>query len=426
MLGDGLRPSPVHIRGMSKTFQVQAGEEAARPLRWVAVAALGLALFMSALDSTIVALALPSIAGSFELSDSGAALLFLSYAIPLTILVLPSGAIVKRFSTLPTFAASVLGFGLGSLACGLAPNTVVLLAGRVVQGAFAAVISTQGFAVAGAIVSPKERGRAMGVLGTIAPLGGVAGPGIGGLLLSGFGWSSIFFVNVPVCLLAASLGFLSLRGFKLPNWGTAQKSVYSQMAGLLRRPSFAASLAAFFLSVTMSVSLYYLIPFDLDGIQGLAPALSGAVLLSVPLGMMVMGMVGGYLTDRYSPRPFMLIGSGLVLVGVASLSLVVSSRASEVDIVWRLLVTGCGIGLFSSPTSTLIMGFGGREAMAAASSLTNLAARSGTVAGPIAIGAIWAFTAALPVQVTTGILLVDALAALTLLSVSVSTCRLRA
>ena len=413
---------PAHAEDMATTTtqQVQASEVPLRPLRWVAVAALGLSLFMSALDSTIVALALPSIAGDFRLSDSSAALLFLSYAIPLTILVLPSGAIVKRFSTLPTFVVSVLGFGMASLACGLAPNLAVLLAGRVLQGAFAAVISTQGFAVAGAIVSPKERGRAMGVLGTIAPLGGVTGPGIGGLLISGFGWSSIFFVNVPVCLFAAGLGFSSLKGFRLPNWG-AEMGVYSQMVGLLRHPRFVASLVAFFFSVTMSVSLYYLIPFDLDGIQGLAPALSGIVLLSVPLGMMVMGMVGGYLTDRYNPRPFMLIGSGLILLGVASLSLVVSSRTSELDFAWRLLIVGCGIGLFSSPTSTVIMGFGGREAMAATSSLTNLAARLGTVAGPVAIGAAWALTtASLRTQVATGILVVDALAAMTLFSVSVS------
>jgi MFS family permease len=375
---------------------------------------------MSALDSTIVALALPSIATSFRLSDSAAALLFLTYAIPLTVLVLPAGAVIKRFASLPTFALSVLGFGLASLICGLAPNLMVLLTGRVVQGTFAAIISTQGFAVAGAVVSPKERGRAMGVLGTIAPLGGVAGPGLGGLLLSGFGWPSIFFVNVPVCLAAAGLGFLSLRGFHLPNWGKAQMSVYSQMMGLLKHPKFVASLVAFFFSVTMSVALYYLIPFDLDGIQGLTPTLSGLVLLSVPLGMMALGMAGGYLTDRYGPRPFMLSGAGLIMAGVLSLSFVVSSRTSELDLVWRLFLVGCGIGLFSSPASAVIMGFGGREAMAAASSLTNLAARLGTVAGPVAMGAAWALTATLPGQVDTGILLVDGLAALTLLAASAS------
>ena len=396
--------------------QVQVGGASPRPLRWLAVAALGLSLFMSALDSTIVALALPSIAGGFGLSDSAAAWLFLAYAIPLTILILPSGAMAKRYPTLPAFAASVLGFGLGSLICGLAPDFRILVAGRVVQGSFAAVISTQGFAVAGAIVSPNERGRAMGMMGTIAPLGGVAGPGLGGVLLSTFGWPSIFFVNLPVALLAAGLGFVSLRGFRLQAWGAPRKSVYMEMAGLLRHPRFLGSILAFFFSVTMSVALYYIIPFDLGGIQGLSPSASGAVLLTVPLGMMVMGMAGGYLTDKFRPRPIAIGGAGLIFLGVALLSFVVSTRGSEADLAWRLLLVGLGIGLFSSPTTTVIMSFGGRDGMAAASSLTNLSARLGTVVGPVAIGSAWALMAGLSSQVATGMLLVDALAGLTLLA----------
>ncbi len=385
-----------------------------RPLRWVAVAALGLSLFMSALDATIVALALPSISGSFTLSDSAAALLFLSYSVPLTLLVLPSGGVVKRFHTLPTFAVSVLGFGLGSAICGLAPSLTVLVAGRVIQGSFAALISTQGFAVAGAIVSPNERGRAMGVLGTIAPLGGVAGPGLGGLLLSTFGWPSIFYVNLPVCLVAAGLGAVSLRDFMLPSWGAAKASVYSQMIGLLRRSGFSASVLGFFFSVTTSVALYYILPFDLVSIQGLSPELAGGVLLLVPLGMMVMGMAGGFLTDRYGPKPFMLLGAALIFLGACVVSLAASSRTSELDLAWRLLVLGGGIGLFSSPTSTAIMSFGGREAMAAASAVTNLAARLGSVVGPVLIGLAWFSVGGFSAQIEDGILLVDGLALSTL------------
>ncbi len=108
--------------------------------RWLAVVALGLSLFLSALDGTIVALALPAIARHFQLSDSLASAVTLSYAIPLTLLILPSGDLLGRFRTLPTFLISVVGFGLGSLICGLAPNFALLLVGRVVQGCFGAVI----------------------------------------------------------------------------------------------------------------------------------------------------------------------------------------------------------------------------------------------------------------------------------------------
>ncbi|TMF49520.1 MAG: MFS transporter [Chloroflexi bacterium] len=119
--------------------------------RWLAVVALGLSLFLSALDATIVALALPPIAQHFQLSDSLASAVTLSYAIPLTVLILPAGDLVSRFRTLPTFLISVVGFGLGSLICGLAPNFALLVAGRFVQGCFGAVIGTQAIAVAAAV-----------------------------------------------------------------------------------------------------------------------------------------------------------------------------------------------------------------------------------------------------------------------------------
>ncbi len=136
--------------------------------RWLAVIAVGLSIFLSALDATIVALALPSMAHHFQLSDSLASAVTLSYAIPLTVLILPSGDLVSRFRTLPTFLIAVLGFGLGSLACGLAPNFPLLLVGRVIQGGFGALIATQGIAVAAAVVAPTERGRAIGLIGSLA------------------------------------------------------------------------------------------------------------------------------------------------------------------------------------------------------------------------------------------------------------------
>src|SRR6266700_5738780 len=383
-------------------------QTSAQKLRWIAVAAVGLSLFLSTLDATIVALALPLIASHFNLSDNLAATVTLSYAIPLTILVLPSGALMNRFRTLDTFLASILGFGLGSIVCGLAPSVPVLLTGRVVQGCFAALMSTQGIAMAAAVVSPKERGRAMGIVGTIAPLGGVAGPGIGGLLLANFGWSSIFFVNVPVGLLASLLGFLSLRGVSLGHQGPAN-NVYHQMAGLLRRPQFLLALIAFFSSVSASVALHYLLPFDLSEIQHIDPALSGLVLLCVPLGMMTMWITGGYLSDRYHAKPFILAGSGLLLIGSLALSLVVSSTTSWTDLAWRLLLVGMGIGLFSSPTMTLIMGVG-RDMMAAASTASNLVARLGTVFGPIVMGITWTIVTSLSTQMVAGIILVDILA----------------
>ena len=381
--------------------------------RWLAVTAVGLSLFLSALDATIVALALPPIAHHFQLSDSLVSVVTLSYAIPLTVLILPAGDLIGRFRTLPTFLVAVLGFGLGSIICGLASSFPLLVVGRVIQGCFGAVIATQGIAVAAAVVSPDERGRAMGIIGALAPLGSIAGPGIGGLLLASLGWSAVFFVNVPMCLLAALLGIFSLRSVRLGD--RRLESAYRQMGGLLHRPAFLRGLLAFFWSVSVGVALYYLLPFDLSNVQHIAPPVAGVVLLCVPLGMGAMGPIGGYLTDRYGAKPFILTGSGLLLVGSLMLTLVAQSHTSELDLAWRLLLIGIGIGLFSGPNQTLLMSVGTRETMGAASALSNLGGRLGSVCGPLVIGLTWTFLASFSAQIGVGMLIIDGFAVLNLL-----------
>src|SRR5258708_10551244 len=211
--------------------------------RWLAVNSDGRPLFLSGPGATIVALALPAMAHHFQLSDSLASSITLSYAIPVTLLILPSGDLVGRFPVLPTFLVAVLGFGLGRLVCGLGSSCPLLLLGRVVQGGFGALIATQSFAVAAAVVPPTERGRAVGLIGSLAPLGGVAGPGIGGLLLSHWSWQVVFFVNVPICLLAALLGFWSLRGGGIGDRRPGSRSGFQHIGTLRRPPPFFWGLA---------------------------------------------------------------------------------------------------------------------------------------------------------------------------------------
>src|SRR5947199_9284309 len=109
--------------------------------RWQAMVALRLTNILSSMDSTIVALALPPITHHFQCSNSLASAVISSYAIPFTVLILPAGDLVGRFRTLPLFLIAVLGFGLGSSMCGLATSFPLLIAGRVIQGCFGALIA---------------------------------------------------------------------------------------------------------------------------------------------------------------------------------------------------------------------------------------------------------------------------------------------
>jgi MFS family permease len=327
----------------------------------------------------------------FQLSESLTSLIILSYTIPLTALILPCGALVGRFRPLPLFLAAVLGFGLGSVICGVATSFPLLLLGRVIQGAFGALIGTQGLALAAAVVAPTERGRAMGIIGSLAPLGGIAGPGIGGQLLAHWNWPVIFFVNVPICGLAALLGLFSLRNVILGEQRSGDGEGFRQMILLLQHAPFFWGLLGFLSNVTIAGALYYLLPFDLSGIQQLAPSTAGLVLLCVPLGMGVVGLLAGYLTDRYGARPFTLAGSGLVLIALLLISLVLAHSSSVLDLTWRLLLVGIGMGLFNGPNQTLLMSVGTRATMGAASALSNLSARLGSVFGPVLLSVTWSF-----------------------------------
>jgi MFS family permease len=255
----------------------------------------------------------------------------------------------------------------------------------------------------------------MGIIGSLAPLGGIAGPGIGGLLLAHFDWSAIFFVNVPICLLAALLGLFSLRGVSLAEQHSGSHTGLRHMGILLRRPPFRWSLLGFIGSVTIAGGLYYLLPFDLSGVQHLLPSTGGVILLCMPLGMGSVGLLGGYLTDRYGARLFTLVGSALVLAGLILLSLAISSPTPVLNLAWRLLLVGVGISIFNGPNQTLLMSVGTRESMGAASALSNLSARLGSVIGPSILSLIWFFLPGYPQQMSIGMLVLTLLGVLTVL-----------
>src|SRR5438128_6171705 len=124
--------------------------------------------------------------------------------------------------------------------------------------------------------------------------------------------------------------------------------------------------------------------------------------------------------DRTILQPFILTGSGLLLVGLLLLTLIVQSPTSALDLAWRLLLVGMGVGLFSGPNQTLLISVGARETMGAASALSNLGARIGSVCGPLVLGLTWTFLASLSAQMGVGILVIDGFAVLNLLCVWLS------
>lgn len=168
--------------------------------------ALGLGTFLTLFDVTAVVVALPGIAKDVGFAVAGAAWVIDAYSLAFTAALLASGALADRFGRRRAMLAGNAVFLLASVGCGAATSGPLLLAARIVQGVGAAFMVTGAIAlVAGAFPNGDQRARAFGVLGVISGVAMALGPTLGGLLAAWFGWSWIFYANVPFCLVLAAI-----------------------------------------------------------------------------------------------------------------------------------------------------------------------------------------------------------------------------
>ncbi len=162
----------------------------------------GTGSFMVVLDLLAVSTALPEIHSSLHASVGTLAWTVSAYTLSFAVLLITAAALGDRWGRRNLYAGGLALFAFSSAACALAPDTATLLAARVVQGAGAAVIMPLALALLNAAFPPQRRGWAMGIYGSVTGLGTVAGPVLGGALTQAFSWRWIFWINVPVGLLA--------------------------------------------------------------------------------------------------------------------------------------------------------------------------------------------------------------------------------
>lgn len=174
--------------------------------RWWALSVLALAQFLVVLDASIVNIALPTVGTALGLDTAALAWVVTAYVLPFGGLLLLGGRLADRFGHRRVFLIGVAGFALASLAAGLAANGTMLLGARAVQGAFAALLAPASLALLTQLFPDAEaRGKALGLWGAVAGMGSAAGVLLGGVLTAAFGWSAVFFVNVPVGILVLAV-----------------------------------------------------------------------------------------------------------------------------------------------------------------------------------------------------------------------------
>ncbi len=193
---------------MEATSAVGGGVFGGERRKWWTLAAVSLGLFMIMLDNTVVNVALPSIQDSLGLSLSELEWVVTGYALTFAAFMLTGGKLADLFGRRRVFVAGLVVFTAASLACGLAGSADMLIGARVVQGIGAALMNPATLSIITATFPPRQRGTAIGIWAGVSALALAIGPLVGGLLSEHVDWSWIFFVNIPVGIVAVVAAFV--------------------------------------------------------------------------------------------------------------------------------------------------------------------------------------------------------------------------
>ena len=385
--------------------------------------------FMSAIDASIVNISLPTIVRSLNTDLTAVAWVVMAYLIVITGCLLVMGRLSDLFGQKQIYLLGFLAFTLGSAFCGFSPTIYFLIGSRMLQGLGASALMAIGSAILTTTYAEEDRGKALGIMGSVISAGFLTGPILGGFLVEHLGWRFIFFINLPIgaigiylsskvlekdgstvkarldlwgaLLIFLFLAFLLLflnrmaRGFSPLLWVwffllllclglfiLVELRSPSPLVDLrlFRRRLFVSSLGASFLSFWMSAAHTFVMPFFLQDILEFSPAKAGMFIFPIGLTVMVTAPLGGRFSDRVGVRIPATLGLTLTALTVFSFTLL-KPNANDLDILWRQVILGVGISLFNPANNSAIIGSLPREKVGLASSFLALSRNLGMVIG---------------------------------------------
>ncbi|HLZ28763.1 MAG TPA: DHA2 family efflux MFS transporter permease subunit [Chloroflexota bacterium] len=429
--------------------------------RWLVVGTVCIGAFLGQLDASIAGLVLPTLEGVFSAPVASVEWVAIAYLLALAALVVPLGRLGDLVGRKVLYTWGFVVFVAGSALCGFAPGLGWLIVFRVAQAVGAAMLQANSVAIITAAVPRRVLGRAIGVQGAAQAVGLSIGPSVGGLLIDSLGWRWVFFIAVPFGLLGTILAWLVLPwtprtsdadaardvehfdwlgtlllgplvGLILlsltygNSWGWASPAllsaaglataclallVYVELRSasplidlqLLRVRSFSRGLAAGLLAYAVLFGSLFLIPFYLERVLGETAAQTGLLLTPVPIALGIMAPIAGTLTDRIGPGPPTVAGMAIAALALAGLALAPS--LSLVVTLGLLAILGIGIGLFTPPNNSAVMGSAPATRLGVAGGILNMTRSLGTSVGVGVTGAVLAvrLSARLGAQVQTTI-----------------------
>ena len=407
--------------------------------KWWTLLAVCVATFMLLVDVTIVNVALPRIELELHAGLTKLQWVIDAYTLVLSALILTAGAIADRVGRRIVFAAGVAEFTLASLLCGLATSATMLDVARGLQGLGGAAMFATSLALIGQEFRGREFGTAIAAWGATVGAAVAAGPLIGGALTEGLGWEWIFFVNVPVGVVAFTLALTRMRDVRDPDahridvgglitssaafallvfgllrgnaegWGSGL--IVGSLAGavvllvafvaierrqerpmldlaLFRRPAFVGvSLGTLAIGAGMFALLLY-ISIYLQSVLGYSPFQAGLRFLPMTVLVFLVPLLTRSLAHRAPPR--IMLGTGLALVTVGLVLMHgIHTTSDWTTLLAGLIAAGVGIGLANPAIGTTAIGVVDRARSGMASGFNNTCRLGGVTIGVAAMGAVF-------------------------------------
>lgn len=398
-------------------------------------------MLLPALGTSIANVALPTLAQTFDAGFASVQWVVLAYLLAITTVIVSAG---RLGDVMGRRRLMLLGIGLftaGSLLCGVSPWLGGLIAARAVQGVGAAIMMALTMAFASVAVPKNKTGSVMGLLGTMSAIGTALGPTLGGALISGFAWPSIFLINLPLGAVAFGLAWRQLprdpahaaqagarfdaTGSVLLALGIAAYALAMTSGGglgattlalltvaaiaagmfvrvqaksasplirltLFREPILSAGVATNALVSTVMMTTLVVGPFYLAGALGLDAARVGLVMSCGPAVAALAGVPAGRSVDRYGAQRVMLAGLVAMTLGATLLPLAPLTFGAA-GYVAPLVVITSGYALFQAANSSAIMASAGADQRGAVSGLLNLSRNLGFITGASLMGAVFAW-----------------------------------
>lgn len=414
-----------------------------------ALAGLSLSILLSSLGTSIANVALPTLATAFSAPFQQVQWVVIAYLLASTVVIVGIGRLGDLFGRRRLLLTGLALFTAASGLCGLAPSLPLLLAARATQGLGAAAMMALAMAFVSETV-PRERiGSVMGLFGTMSAVGTALGPSLGGLLIAGFGWRSIFLVAVPfglsafallyrflpadrpagaggrfdttgALLLAAALAAYALAMTMGKQAFTAQSAALLAASAVgaalfvlrqqkvatplippaaLRRSGLRASLGANVLVATVMMATLVVGPFYLARALGLGAAATGFVMAVGPFVSVLSGVVAGRMVDRFGAAAMVSAGLATMAAGTVGLS-VLSALFGLAGYIAAIVVLTPGYQLFQAANNAAVMTGVASQERGVTSALLNLSRNLGLVTGASLMGAV--FTLAVGTRDVTG------------------------